>query len=101
VGDGTPISERGPSGGRPKGVPSWGPGHQGWQGGIGHFAPSVWQTGDWWHGKRAAGVAGGGMSPGNVREVQQKPLRRWSWYAGDVAITGSFGEDAHHDREER
>jgi hypothetical protein len=63
VGDGTPISERGPSGGRPKGVPSWGPGHQGWQGGIGHFAPSVWQTGDWWHGKRAAGVAGGGMSP--------------------------------------
>jgi hypothetical protein len=23
----------------------------------------------------------------------------WSWYAGDVAITGSFGEDAHHDQE--
>ena len=22
----------------------------------------------------------------------------WSWYAGDVAITGSFGEDAHHDQ---
>jgi hypothetical protein len=30
----------------------------------------------------------------------KKPLRRWSWYAGDVAITGSFSEDAHHDREE-
>ena len=23
----------------------------------------------------------------------------WSWYAGDIAITGSFGEDAHHDQE--
>src|ERR1700756_1785247 len=25
--------------------------------------------------------------------------RGWSWYAGDWAITGSFGEDAHHDQE--
>jgi hypothetical protein len=23
----------------------------------------------------------------------------WSWYAGDVAITGSFGENVHHDQE--
>jgi len=23
----------------------------------------------------------------------------WSWYAGDFAVTGSFGEDAHHDQE--
>ena len=38
---------------------------------------------------------------GSVRKVQQKPLRRWSWYAGDEAITGSFGEDAHHDQEAR
>src|SRR5215470_20318740 len=37
---------------------------------------------------------------GSVRKVQQKPLRRWSWYAGDIAITGSFGEDAHHDQQE-
>ena len=37
-------------------------------------------------------------SGGSVWEVLQKPLR-WSWYAGDVAITGSFGEDAHHDQE--
>jgi hypothetical protein len=36
---------------------------------------------------------------GSVREVLQKPLRRRSWYAGDEAITGSFGEDAHHDQE--
>jgi hypothetical protein len=36
---------------------------------------------------------------GSVRKVLQKPLRRWSWYAGDWAITGSFGEDAHHDQE--
>jgi enoyl-CoA hydratase/carnithine racemase len=27
--------------------------------------------------------------------------REWSWYAGDLAVTGAFGEDAHHDREER
>src|SRR5262245_11747140 len=25
----------------------------------------------------------------------------WSWYAGDFAVTGSFGEDAHHDQEAR
>ena len=25
----------------------------------------------------------------------------WSWYSGDFAVTGSFGEDAHHDRQER
>jgi hypothetical protein len=36
---------------------------------------------------------------GSVREVLQKPLRWRSWYAGDAAITGSFGEDAHHDQE--
>ena len=27
--------------------------------------------------------------------------RGWSWYAGDLPITGSFGEDAHHDQETR
>jgi hypothetical protein len=37
----------------------------------------------------------------SVPGVQQTPLRRWSWYAGDVAITGSFGEDADHDQEAR
>jgi hypothetical protein len=37
---------------------------------------------------------------GSVGEVLQKPLRRWAWYAGDIAVTGSFGEDAHHDRQE-
>ena len=36
---------------------------------------------------------------GSVREVLQKPVRWRSWYAGDEAITGSFGEDAHHDQE--
>src|SRR5262249_37096075 len=25
----------------------------------------------------------------------------WSWYAGDFAVTGSFGEDAHRDQEAR
>jgi hypothetical protein len=41
------------------------------------------------------------LSPilGSVRKVLQKPLRWRSWYAGDEAITGSFGEDAHHDQE--
>jgi putative transposase len=29
---------------------------------------------------------------GSVRKVQQRALRRMSWYAGDEAITGSFGE---------
>jgi hypothetical protein len=24
--------------------------------------------------------------------------RGWSWYAGDFAVTESFGEDAHHDQ---
>jgi hypothetical protein len=47
------------------------------------------------HPQTAAKVRG---FSGSVWEVLQKPLR-WSWYAGDVAITGSFSEDAHHDQE--
>ena len=39
--------------------------------------------------------------PGSVRKVQQRALCGWSWYAGDEAITGSFGEDADHDQEAR
>src|SRR5262249_9912844 len=37
---------------------------------------------------------------GSVGKVQQNAMSRRSWYAGDEAVTGSFGEDAHHDREE-
>src|SRR6267142_2744219 len=46
----------------------------------------------------------------SVRKVLQNRLSAnkadrgnhgWSWYAGDLAVTGSVGEDAHHDREER
>jgi hypothetical protein len=32
--------------------PDWGPGHQGWHGGMGQFGHSVWRTGHWWQGKR-------------------------------------------------
>jgi hypothetical protein len=38
------------------------------------------------------------QASGSVREVLQKPLRRMVMVC-DVAITGSFGEDAHHDQE--
>ena len=41
----------------------------------------------------------GGTEAGSVRGVQQKPLRRVVMVSVDVAITGSFGEDAHHDQE--
>jgi hypothetical protein len=34
----------------------------------------------------------------SVLKVQQKPLSRMVMVRGDKAITGSFGEDAHHDQ---
>jgi hypothetical protein len=50
-------------------------GNQGW----GKFRPLDWQVVS---GKFCKSRCGG-----------------WSWHAGDIAITGSFGEDAHHDQE--
>ena len=68
--------------------------------GLGHGANARMYHGDMWlpvTGRRFDLITAN--LPGSVRKVLQKPLRRWSWYAGDWAITGSFGEDAHHDQE--
>src|ERR1700751_2105478 len=48
--------------------------------------------------------AGCRLLAGNNAVIEQAMDGRWgggwSWDAGEVAITGSFGEDAHHDRQE-